>query len=905
MASPTGPPGPSDLRPGAQPMLRFSLAIARCAAWIAPARDRERFRAEWMAELSYAARQSNRSSSLLLRRAAMALRDAVTLRGRRARGDLPASTPAPSCSRPRLWDELRQDVRFAVRSLWLAPGFAAITIATIAIGIGSTTTIFSLVDGILLKPLPYREPERLVAVWPQMHFSSHLFERIQPYLEAFDDFAAYSSWEYTWLGPDGAVRLRGPRATAGFFDVLGVPMRLGRGFREGDDAPGSTVVVLTEAFWRQRMGGAEDIIGATMRINGHVHTVIGVGGPSLAAIDPDADILMPWILDTGDPSYGSQEMKMIGRLRDGVGPQAALAEIGTFIDALQTEFELPPDFGHDATVIPLQEFLVGDNRSMLLLLFGAVGLTLLIAAANVASLLLTRALGRQRELAVRIAMGARSGRLVRQILTETTMLGLIGAIPGLALALYGVRAVVSLLPSDTPRLAAVGVDGSALLFSIGLALLVGWVVGIPPALHAARSDIRDALASGGRTGSDSRSRQRLRRSMVVAEVALAVTLVAGAGLLVKSFLRVVTVDPGFAPDGLVTFKVDPEETTVGSAAEAREYYRRMQERLASLPGVVQSSTVWKMAFNEDGGLNGFYRVDVPIDRSADAPLVRWRPVQQNYFATAGLRLQRGRLFGPDDAGGEPVGVVSQAAAEELFGAQDPIGQQVLTTAEDQVPVRVIGVVEDLKLAGLDRASPNVIYRPYAQLDGVIDLYGFYDRWVVLRTQGAVPPGLAATVRDAVRNVDPTALFDNYVTMPTAIRNSLSGREAMVTLLSFFAISAVILGAIGIYGVMAFTVRQREREIGIRFALGASRERIINDVLLEGLKVAGMGAVVGLLLTIGLARTVREFLFQVDAFDPWILAIAATSALLVSALASLWPALRAARADPARALATDA
>jgi predicted permease len=884
----------------------LSLAIVRGAAILVPPRERDRFRREWLGELAYAANQSGGASRRLVRRSFMALRDALTLRSRRARGDGPGPLPGSRNRGPQLLEQLLQDVRFGWRSLRKSPGFAAIAILTIALGIGATTTIFSLVDGILLKPLPYREPANLVAVWPEMYFSSRLFDRTYPALDSYDELAIYGlGWERTWLTDDGAEQLRGPTVTAGFFDVLGLPMILGRGFQRGDDAPGATSVVLTERFWRERLNARNDVIGMAMRIGGREHTVIGVGGSSLAAFQPGADIVMPWILDPASPSYGSQDTKMIGRLRDGVAAAAASAEVRAFAQTYRQEYNLPPDFGDDAEVVALQTFLVGDSRPMLLLLFGAVGLTLLIASANVANLLLARALARQREVAVRVALGARGGRLARQILTETSLLALLGAIPGVALALVGLDFVVSLLPAETPRIDDVAIDMSALFFSVGVALLTGWVVGVIPAFQAARADVREALTSGGRTGSDSAGRQRLRQAVVLSEIALAVTLVAGAGLLVKSFVRLTEVDPGFQPQGLVTFNLDPARETLASPADARAYYTRMHERIDALPGVVESASVWKVAFSEDGGINGFWRDGQRPGNDEEWSLVRWRPVTANYFATAGLRLARGRFFGPDDVAGEPVTVISAAAAEELFPGEDPIGEAVFTTMEVETPLRVIGVVEDLKLAGLDRSGPAVAYRPYAQLDGVLAEFQFpHKRWMLIRTEPGAQAATATSLRAVVRGEDATALFADFVTMPSAISGSLAARRATMTLLTLFALSAITLGAIGIYGVMAYAVRQRAREIGIRVALGATSGRVIRDVIRDALRVAAGGVAVGLILTYAATRSVQEFLFEVDALDPTVLGGAAAAAVAVAISASLLPAWRAARVDPATTLGSD-
>ncbi|NKB86736.1 MAG: FtsX-like permease family protein [Acidobacteria bacterium] len=883
--------------------LALSLFIIRASVILAPRRDRERFAREWSAEVTFASSRAQTGRGHLIRRARAALRDALTLRTRQARGERPGPLPGDKEPGPQLLEQLLQDVRFGLRSLRKSPSFAAIALLTTALGIGATTTIFSLVDGVLLKPLPYREPDRLVTIWPAQYFSSALFDRIEPALDAYDSVAAYGlGWEFNWLADDGAQRLRGPRTTAGFFDVLDVPMTLGRGFGDGDDAPGSRNIVVTERFWRERLGSRPDIIGDTLRLDGEEHTIIGVGGPALSAFHPNADVVMPWILDSASATYNSQDMKLIGRLRAGATTEAAVSELETFIDGLRVEFELSDDYGQGATVVPLRDFLVGDSRPMLLLLFGAVGLTLLIASANVANLLLARALSRQREIAVRVALGARGGRLARQVLTESTLLAALSAIPGLALAYFALQFVVSLLPADTPRLADVSIDTTAMLFSVGVALATGWIVGVIPAVQAARSDVRDALSAGGRSGSDSAGRQRLRRTVVLAEVALAVTLVAGAGLLVKSFLRVTQVDPGFQPEGLVTFSLDPARETLGSAAEGRDYYRRMHERLRAVPGVSDVSSVWKLAFTEDGGINGLWEHGHMPAPDEPMELVRWRPVTDSHFGTTGMRLQLGRAFDERDIGADPVGVISQATADALFAGRDPIGQSIVTTMERETPVRVVGVVEDLKLAGLDEASPAVVYRPYSQLDEVIDFFDFpQTRWVVVRTQAGSGAATAASLRSAVADEDPTALYADFVTMPAAISNSLAARRATMMLLALFAISAIALGAVGIYGVMAYAVRQRAKDIGIRVALGATRDRVVREVIVDAVKVAAGGVLLGLALTYAAASSVQQFLFEVDTLDPAILAAAAAAAIAIAVTASIVPAWRAAQVDPATAL----
>ncbi len=845
--------------------------LVRSFALLVPSTERARWRNEWLAEIEHA-RRRHRIRAMLLRRCLSSGRDALVLRARRGARHLLAVGPRESGSD--MFGELRQDVRFGFRSLCSSPGFAAVAVLTMALGIGATTTIFSLVNGILLRPLPYEEPDRLVVVWPENWFSTELYLMIEPFLGSFDATAAFTGTNHTLLTSDGAIRVKGPKATAGFFNVLGPRMQLGRGFEPGDDRPGEAVVVVTDSFWRTELAADPRTVGRAVRLDGREHTVVGVLAPGYQVLQNGASLVSPWVLDTESPGASSQEMKLVARLAKDSTAAAALEELRAFIAYLHEQIDLPADYGRDATIMPLREYLVGDTRPTLLLLFGAVGLTLLIATANVANLLLSRALTREREMAVRVALGARRGRLVRQLLTESSLLGLLGILPGLALASVGLKGVLALMPADAPRIETVGLDGSVLAFSAFVALITGWIVGLIPALQASVSDVRAALAAGGRGGSETALRRRIRTAVVLAEVAMAMTLVAGSGLLIRSFLQVVRVDPGFRPDGLITFDLRPEEGSFASAAEATQYFDRIRANLAALPGVAAVSEVWKVPFSEDGGINSLYRADRELDPAADPPYGRWRPVSHDYFATAGIRLMRGRLFtAADDDGTEPVTVISETTARQLFGADEPLGERLLTSVEMETPARVVGIVGDLRLRGLDQESPAVVYRPYAQLPELLERYGFYGRWIVLRFDGPAPPSLAATIRGVVRDADPTALVAGYTTMTDAIRGSLSQRRVTMTLLGLFAGAALLLGAIGVYGVLAYSVRSRRREFGIRVALGATRGRIVRSVLSDALSLALLGSAIGLGLTMLLSRALESFLYDVSVFDPWVLAAA--------------------------------
>lgn len=878
--------------------MKVSRALIGLSAWLVPAGRRARWRREWLAELAHADAGNGRSAVRSLRRALLSFGDALDARRHAVAG------PERAGAGPGRWlDDLRQDAGFGVRALARAPGVTVTAAATIALGVGLTTAIFSLVNGILLQPLPYSDPERLVLIWPEQWFSSAMMARTeQGHFGSLSAIGGYQDHEYTLLGPDGAERVRGPRVTAGFFDVLGREVVAGRTFAPGDDRPGSNVAVVTHAFWRDRLAGDPEAVGGTIRLGRGTFTVIGVLRPGFDLLQHDAEIVTPWTIDAEAPNYTSQELKLLGRLRDDATMAAAAAELGAYVDAVRAAWNVPEDWGRDATVQPFDEYLVGTTRPTLLLLFGAVGLTLLIATANVAGLLLARALGRQRELAVRSALGARRGRLMRQLITEATLLATVGMLPGLALAHAGLGALTRLLPPDTPRLQQVALDGSSVAFAFLLTLATGWIVGAASAWQVSRAEAASVLTEATRGASDSRGRRRLRSGIVMVEIALAVTLAVGAGVLFKSFLRLQAVDPGFRTEDVVTFRVEPVEGTFQSALEAEIWFDAVRTELSRLPGVVAVTEAWKAPYVEDGGINGIRRTDRAVDPEALAPLVRWRPVPADYFQVAGLRLLAGRTFDSRDGeASEPVAVISARTAQDVFGAEDPIGKAVSVSVERDNPATVIGVVDDVRLGGLDGEPSAVVYRPYEQIRELVTRYGFYARWLVLRTEGPLAPDLAAAARRIVRANDPEALVADFTTLQGAIGRSIRGRRATTTLMASFAAAALLLGAIGTYGVMAYSVRQRYREIGIRVALGATRRAIVGKVLREALTMAALGAALGITLASLLSGLVRGFVFEVDPLDPAILVAVVGVMALVALGAALGPAWRAGCADPARTL----
>ena len=782
----------------------------------------------------------------------------------------------PLAAVARWGSDLLQDVRFATRSIRLQPGFTATVVLTIAIGIAATTTIFSVVDGILLRPLPYPEPNRIVAIWPTFWFSNANFEVFQKDLlgtesSSFSAVAGYSP-RNAWYRDEeeGTKSISGLRVTAGFLDVLGPVMELGRTFApDANELGNEKVTVVTHSFWQNELAGDRSIVGQTVTLDSEEHVVVGVLAADYDLLRPDADVVLPKAFDRDHITFQSAEMKGLGRLKPGATIAQARAELQAVVVGWKERYETRDDFGADFTVLPLREFVVGEVRPALLLLFGSVGLILLIASANVVNLLLTRGIARQREISVRLALGARPSRLVRQLLTESTVLALLGGGLGLMSSAVAVRGVLALLPDDTPRMAAIEIDARVAGFAVALALLTGWLVAIAPALRLATIRLRESLASGGR-GTTGRS--YFQRAIVAAEVGLAVMLLIGAGLLVKSFWHLSRVDAGIRSEGLVTFYVGAERGRPTSHVEASTFHRLVLERIDALRGVTRASTISQAPYNQDGGVVGCRRFDEAGPETDSDTLCRWRSVGPDYFAVAETPLLEGRFFGPDDTeGSEPVAVISSSTARTLFPSGDAIGGQVATgfesTVEEGLPwATVVGIAADVRFLGLAEQAPLLVYRPETQVGAIAERFGFFGREYMVRAE---PRAAAlATVRDAVRAVDSAGVVSDYTTMQRLIADSVSDRRAVLILMSAFTAAALILGTIGIYGITAHGVRGRSRELSIRIALGASDKDIVTEVLAGGFKVAALGALAGMALALALARWIQSFLYEVAGTDPW-------------------------------------
>jgi putative ABC transport system permease protein len=817
---------------------------------------------------------------------------------------------------------LVQDLRYALRGMRQRPGFALVAVLTLALGIGANTAIFSIANGVLLRALPYAVPDRLVMVWgyraqePLAELSVPEYWDLRERTRSMASVGAYADGSANLTGSGAPERLRVGVMTANMTQVLGVEPRLGRGFTAEEDLPGRpSAVLLSDGLWRRRFGADSGIIGRTLTLDDTPATVVGVMPrdfqlPSHFGGAP-MDLWAPLQLDPAQnrSERGWHYLRAVGRLKPDVTLDAASRESSTLMRAMLAEYpgEYHPDFNGSATAV--RQEVVGDVRPAILVLLGAVALLLLIACANVAGLLLARAEGRQREMALRTALGAGRGRLVRQLLTESVLLSLIGGGLGLLAALWGVRALLLVAPASIPRLDAVDIDGRVLAFTLGVTVLTGLLFGLVPAVHAARHDLSGALGDGGRGGTPGAARHRVRRALVAGQVALALVLAAGAGLLVQSFVHLRQVDPGFVPERLLTAHIEPSPIRYASNASVRAFYQSLLERLQALPGVRRAATARALPMTGRLEMGDWSFI---LEGQASSPPVPtdwhpadWQVVSPDYFRTMGIPVLTGRGIEASDRLGTPgVMVVNRTLAHQVWPGRDPIGQRVLLGGGevDSVWRTVVGVVGDVRHRGLSAPPRPEMYLPYAQFpagrgDATRALY------LVIRTAGD-PSALIPSVRGALAGLDPDVPLSSVQTMEQSMGSWAAERRLLMLLVTSFAALALVLGAVGIYGVMAHVVAQREREIGVRVALGAVPGEIVRLVAAQGMTMVGLGIVVGALISLAASRLLRSVLFEVRPYDPATLVTTAVALAAVAAVAMLIPALRATRVDPIDALRAD-
>jgi putative ABC transport system permease protein len=798
-----------------------------------------------------------------------------------------------------------QDLSYAARRLGRAPGFTLAAVLTLALGIGANSAIFTVVNAVILRPLPYPHPEQLVGVFHQMRGTSDLDNMSPPnYIDlraknhTLADVAASSDEGVTLTGGGAPVRLRGAYVSANFFDVLGIKPVLGRTFRAEENEPGKeSVVLLSHALWVGRFGGDSGIVGRTIRLDGMAFTVVGVM-PPISVYPAERELWAPFPYDQSFrvDNRGAWYLDVVGRLKDGVDREAATRDLRDVARTLAKAYP-KQNTDLDFAIAPLHGYLIEDTRAALLLLLGAVGFVLLIACANVANLTLARAATRESELAVRTALGASRWRLVRQLLTESLLVSLVGAVAGLLVAAWGSDALAGLKPLGVPRLAEVRIDGVVVAFTIGIALLTGLLVGAVPALQATGHAMAGALKEGGRGALTGRRNTRILGTLVAGEIALAVALLAGAGLLVNSFIRVQQVDPGFRTTDALTFGLSLPEATYKTQQSRIQFFDRLLDEIGALPGVRSTGSVvglplTKLSFNISFNVQGR-----PEALPGHEPTLQVRVASPDYFAAMGLPLKRGRLFSKSDVFTAPqVALLTESAAQKYFPSEDPIGRHIdLGWRMDgrRNGGTVIGIVGDVKEVGLDEASQPEIYLPYDQV-------GIGTMTVVVR--GDLPPqAYQRDIERLVARLDPDLPVSNVKTLEEVVSASVAGRRFYMLLLGIFAVVALTLAAVGIFGVMSYAVAQQTREIGIRMALGADRDSVVRMVLRQASLVIAIGLLIGLAAAAATGKAMAGLLFNLAPTDPVTLGSVAIVLGAVALLACYLPARRATRIDPIQAL----
>ncbi|MBZ5523107.1 MAG: ABC transporter permease [Acidobacteriia bacterium] len=809
-------------------------------------------------------------------------------------------------------DVLLHDIRYAFRRLKNEPAFAAVAILTLALGIGATSAIFSIVNAVLLRPLPFVEPSRLVFVSakpPQLPRSSVSYQNymdMRDQSHSFESFGAVRNALTTITGDGEPERLPAQMVTASVFDILRVRPELGRTFTaEEDRAGGPNVVVVSHGLWQRRLGGSSDAVGRPITLDNKLYTIIGVMPAGFEPLQQTPDFFFPfepWAKTLPDDRSWYPGILPMARLKPGVSLEQARTEMTLIAKRLEDQY---PAFntGIGAVVNLMQEQIVENVRPALLMLMGSVAVVLLIACANVANLLLARAAGRQREMAVRTAIGASGTRIVRQLLAESVILAMAGGAAGLLLARLAMPPLVRLAGTSLPRSNAVSVDLTVLGFTTMAALVAGILFGLAPARHALRVDLRDALNESTRSGS-SRGVLRARAFLVVAEIALAMVLLAGAGLLIRSFERLATVAPGFSVDHTLIADLSLSPNAYHDPTKRLNFLEQVIGKAEVIPGVRSAGAVSSVPV---GGIPGF-TMYVNIKGQAPRPahdylLTNYRTVSPGYLKTLQIPLIAGRWAEERDREDVPtVVVVNETLAKTFFPNQSPLGQfmQLGPLADKDVPwMEIVGVVGDVRHA-LSAEPLAEIYVPYRQADKVLPVYGLS---LVLRTNGD-PLALTPAVRNAVHSIDPNQPVIRVRTMEEQVATSIAQPRFRTLLLSILAGVALALAAVGVFSVMAYTVTQRTRELGVRIALGASRRRVLQLVLAHGVRLTLIGVLLGLAVTIALTRYVSSLLFGIPAYDPLTLGAVAGGLVMVSLCACYMPARRATLVDPIVALRQD-
>lgn len=789
------------------------------------------------------------------------------------------------------------DIRYALRNLLRNPAFTAVAVFTLAVAMGVNTAMFSVADAVLLRPLPYRDPGRLVVLWagiPHLNIEGafveyHTFGDFwRARNRSFESLAAYTPVAATLSLGGQPQRIRMLRVSASYFSVIGTAPVLGRDFLAAEDEPGAVrVAVLSSKLWQQRFGGDRTIVGRRIMLDKNSYTVVGVLAPDFD-LGPE-DVFVPIAQRTARapdmPSVG-----VYGRLKPGVPVETAQAEINTLCQDWVRQYHYPQDWG--ARVWPLHEYLVRDARPGILLLSVAVAFVLLIACANIANLLLARAGVRRREIAIRGAIGANAGRIVRQLLTESAVLGCVAAGVGLLLAWVSIRVLVAADP-PLPFAHRVAVNFPVLGFTAAAALVTTILFGFAPALVAARVPLSENLKEGTAAAGESVRHSRFRGALVVAEVALALLLIIGATLTIRSLARLQSVYPGFNPDAVLSAQITLPESDYADPGRRASFFKALHERVAAMPGLQAAGLVSDLPFGGSKSGNDVTVEGAPVPKPGDRTIAFYRTIDPDYFRVLQVRLLRGRFFTLHDTPGPPVAIINDAMARRCWPKQDPIGKRFGSGDHPQAWLTVVGVIGDIRNTSLAEPPDLEYYLPYGMLPSA-------SMSLVVRT-ALDPQRLAPTLRAAVRELDQDLPLSDIETLSANIAHSTNARRFSAGLLGVFAFVSLLLAAVGVYGVVSYSVARRTHEIGVRVALGAGRSRIMKMVVRQSVLMGALGVAIGVASAFALTRLLRGMLFQVSATDPAVFAAAAGGLLAVCALAGYLPARRAAGVDPLAAL----
>lgn len=802
--------------------------------------------------------------------------------------------------------DLLHDLRYAARMQRQNPAFTIIAVIALALGIGANTAIFSVVNTVLLRPLPYKDPERLVMVWEDA--TKHGYPRDTPAVanfidwrdqnQVFEGMAAIAEESFNLTGTGDPERLEGRRVSANLFPLLGVEPQIGRVFTAAEDQPGTQrVVLLSYGLWQRRFGGDPNIVGKSLTLNGDSYIVVGVMPARFQFPSKDDEAWVPIAFTPQETASRNRHyLEVVARLKPGVTLAQAQTEMSTIATRLQQQYpKSNADLG--AAVTSLHEYMVGDIKPALLILLGAVGLVLLIACANVANLLLARAAVRQKEIAVRVALGAKRGRLIRQFLTESVLLSTLGGIVGLVIAYVGLILLKTFIPENISQAREIWIDYKVLGFTLLVSVATGLIFGLAPAMQAVRFNQAETLKEGGRDAATGSHGKRLRSLLVMAEVAISLVLLIGAGLLINSFLRLRNVDPGFRADNLLTMNIVLPEPKYEELERRSAFYTDLIQRVQSLAGVRSAAVTTNLPLYRQGN-----SISIGIEgRPAPPPEQKWiivtRIISPGYFDTMGIPLLKGRPLTDQDTSTSPnVVVISETMARRFWPGEDPIGKRISAGRVEKPEdwIQVVGIVKDVRQFELNADPKPQMYLSYRQADF------FAPRDLVVKTD-VDPASLAATVRKAVWEVDKDQPVSNIRTMEEILADSIARQRFSMLLLAIFAGVALVLAGVGIYGVMSYSVAQRTHEIGIRMALGAQTGAVLKLAVGYGMKLVVIGIVIGLIAAFALTRVMATLLFGVTATDPTTFTLISLLLVAVAALASYIPARRATKVNPIIAL----